>query len=62
MIHEGTKYTPYELVFGKIARLPSETKINDFVGMYDDYISELVDKLSDLRKLAVKFRKCKNAI
>jgi len=52
-VHEGTKYTPYELVFGKIARLPSETKINDSIETYDDYISELIDKLSDLRKLAV---------
>jgi len=32
-VHEGMKYTPYELVFGKIARLPSETKINDSIGM-----------------------------
>jgi len=52
-VHEGTKYTPYELVFGKLARLPSETKTHDPVETYDDYVSELIDKLTDLRKLAV---------
>jgi len=52
-VHEGIKYTPYELVFGKIARLPSEVKTHDSIETYDDYVSELVDKLTDLRKLAV---------
>lgn len=52
-VHEGTKFTPYELVFGKTARLPSEIKIDDAVETYDDYVNELIDKLTDLRKLAV---------
>lgn len=53
-VHEGTKFTPYELVFGKTARLPSELKENDLLETYEDYVSELIDKLTDLRKLAVQ--------
>ena len=52
-VHEGTKFTPYELVYGRAARLPSQLEPNDSIETYDDYVSELVDKLSELRKLAV---------
>lgn len=49
--HEGTKLTPYELVFGKRARLPSEIKPADTLEFYENYVSELIDRLIDLRKL-----------
>jgi len=51
-VHEGTKYTPYELIFGKIARLSSEIIMHDSIGTYD-YVRELVDILTNLRKLTV---------
>jgi len=52
-VHEGIKYTPYELVFEKIARLLPEEKTHDSIETYDDYVNKLVDKLTDVRKLAV---------
>jgi len=52
-VHEGTKFTPFELVYGRIARLPSQLEPNDSLETYNDYVTELVDKLTELRKLAV---------
>uniref|UniRef100_A0A6V7KDU1 RNA-directed DNA polymerase n=1 Tax=Bracon brevicornis TaxID=1563983 RepID=A0A6V7KDU1_9HYME len=53
-IHEGTKYTPHELVFGNPARLPSSEPLHelDQLPTYDNYIEKLIDKLARIRKLA----------
>ena len=46
-VHEATKHTPYELVFGKIARVPSNELFNpeDKLANYDDYLINLVTQL-----------------
>ena len=46
-IHEATKHTPYELVFGKIARIPSNEPIasNDKLENYNEYLINLVTQL-----------------
>jgi hypothetical protein len=52
--HESTGYTPYELVFGKLARQPS-SEITDDIGKektYDDYLHQLMTKIHDLQALA----------
>lgn len=53
-VHEGTKFTPYELVFGKTARLPSEEPLHvlDKLPTYENYITNLVTRLTEMRKLA----------
>lgn len=50
-VHSSTKYTPYELVYGKKCNLPSNigNKI-DPVYNYDDYIIELKHKLQVAQK------------
>lgn len=53
-VHERTKFTSYELVFDKIVRLLSEIETDDSLDIYNDYVSQLIDKLTDLRKLAVQ--------
>lgn len=55
-VHEGTKFTPYELVFGKTARLPSEQPLHelDRLPTYNDYLKNLVENLTETRKLAYK--------
>jgi len=46
-VHEATKHTPYELVFGKIARIPSNELLppKDKLSNYDDYLINLVTQL-----------------
>lgn len=53
-VHEGTKYTPYELVFGKVARVPTNEPLHDLdrLATYDNYIIDLVKRLTNIRKLA----------
>ncbi|XP_026830978.1 uncharacterized protein LOC113563519, partial [Ooceraea biroi] len=46
-VHEGTQYTPHELVFGKIARAPSsDVQLENEPNVaYSDYLTSLFDKL-----------------
>jgi len=51
-VHEGTRFTPYELIFGKMARVPSsdpplEREINE---TYTDYLASLFNRLRDTSK------------
>ena len=50
-IHEGTKYTPYELIYGKKARQPSSLIPNDSLATYPDFVDRLVTKLFNIRKM-----------
>lgn len=52
-IHTSTKFSPFELVFGYKANLPSSiTKSPDFKYTYDDYIDELTLKLQKSHEIA----------
>jgi len=53
-VPEGTRYSPYELVFGRIARLPSAHPIieENIKPTYHDYIINLFNKINDLQKQA----------
>lgn len=53
-MHEGTRYTPYELVFGKVAEIPSDdpARIIDSNETYSQYLTTLFDKLRDTQKIA----------
>jgi len=53
-VHEGTQYTPHELVFGKTARVPtSEIPPEDLSNeSYTEYITILYNKLSDVQNAA----------
>jgi len=50
-VHEGTRYTPFELVFGKIANSDSslDSELNE---TYFQYLTTLFDKLRDVQTIA----------
>ena len=52
-VSESTKHTPYELVFGKLARLPSSDPLRevDVLPTYKGYIIDLVTRLNGIRTL-----------
>ena len=50
--HEGTKFTPHELVYGRKARLPSSIPPTDNIKTYPDYVDELIHKLHHIRQMA----------
>ena len=53
-VHEGTRLTPYECVYGKIARAPSASpnveECNDET--YIEYVGKLREKIRDIQALA----------
>ena len=49
---EATKFTPYELIFGKRAQFPSSLPSADQLQTYGSYEVELVVHLDDVRKIA----------
>lgn len=53
-VHEGTQYTPHELVFGKIARTPSHEKAPEDVTneSYAYYLTNLYNKIRDSQEAA----------
>lgn len=51
--HEGTRHTPFELVFGRLARLPSNDPLEpEKESTYDEYLIKLVTRLHELQTLA----------
>ncbi|EFN81796.1 Retrovirus-related Pol polyprotein from transposon 412, partial [Harpegnathos saltator] len=50
-IHEGTKHIPYELVFGRPARMPSNKQLleDDKIKTYDDYLIQLFTRLHKMQ-------------
>ena len=53
-VHEGTKCTPYKLVFGKLARLPSGDPLpgHEKMETYGMYMTKLITKLHEMREIA----------
>ncbi|KMQ84107.1 enzymatic polyprotein endonuclease reverse [Lasius niger] len=55
-VHEATKHMPYELVFGKIARVPSNEPLapEDKLANYNEYLINLVTQLHTIQGNARK--------
>ena len=53
-VHEGTKCTPYELVFGKLAREHSSEPLSqqEKLQTYDDYLINFLTQLHEMRTQA----------
>ena len=52
-VSESTKHTPYEVVFGRLGRLPSSEPLReaDMLPTYNDYMVDLVTRLNGIRTL-----------
>ena len=53
-VHEATNFTPYELVFGRVARTPSSFPQGEEVESYGTYLRDLIVRVTEIRKLAAK--------
>ena len=55
-VSESTKHRPYEVVFGKLARLPSGDPLRetDLLPSYKGYLIDLVSRLNGIRTLVYK--------
>uniref|UniRef100_A0ABD2WU91 RNA-directed DNA polymerase n=1 Tax=Trichogramma kaykai TaxID=54128 RepID=A0ABD2WU91_9HYME len=53
-VQESTKLTPYEIIFGRLANLPSAQPLreNDLLPTYQGYMKDLVARLNGLQKIA----------
>lgn len=53
-VHESTKFTPFELVYGRTARTPSSFPSPEETITYGDYLCDLTSRLDEMRRLASK--------
>lgn len=53
-VQESTEHNPYEVVFRRLARMPSNCPLGggDTIPTYKDYITELVTRLHSIQELA----------
>lgn len=51
-VHEGTGYTPHELIFGTQARVPSSFRYEDELETYHSYLSDVFKNIHDLQETA----------
>ena len=53
-MHESIKFSPYELVFGRLARLPSSSTVieENIDPTYHEYLTNLFNRLSDTQEEA----------
>ena len=53
-VHEATNFTPYELVFGRIARTPSSFSQSEELKTYASFLRDFIVRLSETRKIAAR--------
>lgn len=50
-VHEATNFTPYEVVYGKLARLPSEFPVDNKLETYNSYTTAVIKRLSEIKAI-----------
>ena len=60
-VHEAINFTPYELVFGRVARTPSSFPQGTELETYGSYLRDLIVTITEIQKIAYKnFTKAKS--
>ena len=53
-VHEATNFTPYELIFGCMARNPSSFSQGEELETYGSYLRDLITRITEVQKIASK--------
>ena len=53
-VHEAANFTPTELVFGRIARVPSSFPQGDELETHGTYLCDLAVRLSEIQRIAAR--------
>lgn len=53
-VHSATNFSPFELLYGKRARLPSNIHDEEKIDTYNDYMIDLVTTLDKIQEIAVR--------
>lgn len=53
-INEATNFVPFDIVFGKTARIPSSFPEERKLEAYGSYFTELITRLAEIRNIAAK--------
>jgi hypothetical protein len=51
-IHSATNFTPFELVYGRVARFPMKIPPEERIRTYNLYLQDLIHRLSEMRMMA----------
>ena len=51
-VHESTKFSKFELVYGRVARMPSSFRTANKLETSDSYLRGLIIRLNEIQKIA----------